>query len=246
MRMSSLIKLDNICKSFSGKSVLENVSLEAQAGELLVIIGPNGSGKTTLLRLIDLLETPDSGRILFQGNDVLSDPAMKDVTRMKIGMVFQQATVFDTSVYNNVAWTLRMRGSEDNSLGRSVENVLELVGLLTIKSQRARTLSGGEAQRLALARVMVYQPQLLLMDEPTANLDPYNVGVIEEVILRVNRDLGTTIIMATHNMFQARRLGREIALLLDGEIIETGSPEDIFEHPVDEKTSSFVKGEMVY
>ena len=244
--MDSVITVDNVSKTFFSRSVLENVNMDVRRGELLALIGPNGSGKTTLLRLIDLLEIPDSGRLLFEGSDVTYDPRKRNVARMRIGMVFQQPAIFDTSVYNNVAWTLRMRGSDGDSVDQRVRSSLEHVDLLKLRDQPAKTLSGGEAQRLAVARVMVCEPSLLLMDEPTANLDPYNVGVIEQAILKVNRDSGTTVIMATHNMFQARRLGKRIAFLLDGRIIETGPAHEIFEHPNDKKTRSFVNGEMVY
>jgi tungstate transport system ATP-binding protein len=118
--------------------------------------------------------------------------------------------------------------------------------LLDLAHQRARTLSGGEAQRVALARAIVLRPDVLLLDEPTANLDPYNVGLIEEIIQRRNREQGTTLVLVTHNVFQAKRLAHRVALMLEGSIVEVTDVETFFESPEDPRTAAFVRGEMVY
>jgi tungstate transport system ATP-binding protein len=112
--------------------------------------------------------------------------------------------------------------------------------------QQARTLSGGEAQRVALARAMILQPDVLLLDEPTANLDPYNVGLIEDIVRSLNREQGTTIVLVTHNVFQAKRLAHRVALLLEGQVVEIGDVETFFQSPRDPRTAAFVRGEMVY
>ena len=116
----------------------------------------------------------------------------------------------------------------------------------SLAQSQARTLSGGEAQRVALARAMVLRPDVLLMDEPTANLDPYNVGLIERIVARLNQEVGTTLVLVTHNVFQARRLAHRVALLLDGRIVEVADTQDFFERPADPRTAAFARGEMVY
>ncbi|MBT3388787.1 MAG: ATP-binding cassette domain-containing protein, partial [Chloroflexi bacterium] len=120
------------------------------------------------------------------------------------------------------------------------------VGLSSLARQRARTLSGGEAQRVALARALVLRPEVLLMDEPTANLDPHNIGIIEEIAARLNREQGVTLVLVTHNIFQARRLAARVGFMLDGKLIETAAADKFFESPEDARTAAFVKGDMVY
>jgi tungstate transport system ATP-binding protein len=127
-----------------------------------------------------------------------------------------------------------------------VRAALEEVGLAELASARARTLSGGEAQRVALARAIVIEPEVLLLDEPTANLDPYNVGLMETIIRRLNEKHHTTLALVTHNVFQARRLAHRVAFLLDGRVIEVADVEAFFNHPRDPRTAAFVRGEMVY
>ncbi|MGB9660073.1 MAG: phosphate ABC transporter ATP-binding protein [Nitrososphaerales archaeon] len=242
----TILKLEGVSKSFSDKTVLRKVTFDVNEGEIVSIIGPSGSGKTTLLRLIDLLDYPTSGRIIFDGIDANSSESLRHSIRMKIGMVFQQPILFDTNVYNNVAYGLRIRGVEEEKIKERVKSSLNLVGLSGFDKRKAYTLSGGEAQRVAIARVIVYQPELILLDEPTANLDPYNVAIIEEIISKINRNFNATIIMATHNMFQAKRLGKKVVFLLDGEVVEIGKVDKIFEDPQDRRTKSFIKGEMIY
>jgi tungstate transport system ATP-binding protein len=147
-------------------------------------------------------------------------------------------------VWDNVAYGLRLRGQR--GVRTQVRAALEHVGLSALASQRARTLSGGEAQRVALARAMVLQPDVLLLDEPTANLDPYNVTLIEEIIQTLNRERGTTLVLVTHNVFQARRLAQRAALLLDGRLVEVADAEAFFQSPHDPRTAAFVRGDMVY
>ncbi len=144
----------------------------------------------------------------------------------------------------NVRYGLQLRGARNVSA--QTQAALEQVRLGDMANQRALTLSGGEAQRVALARALVLQPDVILLDEPTANLDPYNVGLIEEIVRTINKDLGTTIVLVTHNVFQARRLAHRVALLLDGRIAEVAETETFFTAPEDPRTAAFVRGEMVY
>jgi tungstate transport system ATP-binding protein len=152
--------------------------------------------------------------------------------------------LLNETVWNNVTYGLRLRGERD--LRARTEQALLDVGLDKLASQRARTLSGGEAQRVALARAMVLQPDVLLLDEPTANLDPYNVGLIEQIARQLNQEMGTTLVLVTHNVFQAHRLAQRVALLLEGKLVEVAPTEQFFNAPAEARTRAFVQGEMVY
>jgi tungstate transport system ATP-binding protein len=148
------------------------------------------------------------------------------------------------NVRDNVRYGLRLRGRRDTD--EAVERALEQVGLSGLSRQQARSLSGGEAQRVALARAMILRPDVLLLDEPTANLDPFNVGLIEKIISRVNQSEKTTMVLVTHNIFQARRLAHRVAFLMDGELVEIAGAASFFEAPEDARTKAFVAGDMVY
>jgi tungstate transport system ATP-binding protein len=152
--------------------------------------------------------------------------------------------LLDRSVWDNVTFGLRLRGRKD--AGETVQQAIEQVGLGALARQRSRTLSGGEAQRVALARAMVLHPDVLLLDEPTANLDPFNIGLIEGIARRMNQEQGVTLVLVTHNIFQARRLAGRIAFLMEGKVIEVAEAEQFFNHPVDPRTAAFVRGDMVY
>ena len=158
--------------------------------------------------------------------------------------VFQRPTLLRRSVYKNVAYGLQLRGQR--KADDQIHATLKRVGLDTLAQQPARTLSGGEAQRVALARAMILEPDALLLDEPTANLDPYNVSLIESIVTELNTTSATTLVLVTHNVFQARRLAHRVAFLLDGRIVEVNDVEAFFESPSDPRTCAFVNGEMIY
>jgi len=237
-----MIRVVKLSKSYPEKRVLLDLNFEVSKGEIFAIIGPSGVGKTTLLRIINMLEKPSEGEIYYNGRKIDWDNLM---LRRKMGMVFQNPTVFNSSVYENIAYGLKVRGLGGKIIKDRVEKALQIVGLEGFERKNALSLSGGEAQRTNLASVLVLEPELLLLDEPTANLDPTNVRLIEEAILRANREYGSTVILATHNMFQARRLAHKIMFLL-GRVIEIGGREEIFENPRNEITRAFIKGEMIY
>jgi tungstate transport system ATP-binding protein len=161
----------------------------------------------------------------------------------EITLVFQRPLVLDTSVERNIAYPLRLRGQHDNE---RVGHMLSLFGLEHLAQARARTLSGGEMQRVALARAMVMRPRVLLLDEPTANLDRHNVALIERALLELRAEYALTLVVATHNLHQAQRLASHTALLLDGELIEQGDTEQVLEQGRDERTRAFVNGGLVY
>lgn len=241
--MTSAYHLDHVTKQYNGRCVLRIDRLDVFHGEILGIIGPSGAGKSTLLRLLDFLEPPTSGTITF-GSYQTNGSAPPLSVRRQVTTVFQRPVLLNRSVTDNVAYGLRIRGQ--NRVYASVQSVLARVGLMGLARVPAHTLSGGEAQRVALARALVIEPQVLLLDEPTANLDPMNVEAIETIIRDMNEEQGTTIVLVTHNVFQARRLAHRVAFLLNGELMEAGPAQRLFESPVDPRTAAFVRGEMVY
>ncbi len=239
-----LIGIENICKSFGSKEVLKNVNLAINRGEIFALLGPSGAGKTTLLRILDFFEKPGSGAIVFDGMQLNFHDGKK--VRKMMSLLFQTPAVFNASVFDNVAYGLRVRGIDKMAIEKKVGDALNMVGLSGMEKQRARTLSGGEAQRMAFARAIVYEPKILLLDEPTANLDPANVAKIEEIIRRIRNDLGTTIVIATHNIPQVKRIADRAGILLNGELIEVNSIEGIFTAPQDVRSAAFLNGELVY
>ena len=243
--MSELVyQLRDVTKEYDGRCVLQVDHLDIRQGEIFALVGPSGAGKSTLLRLLNFLESPTSGCIRFMNADFTSSRPMPMKLIRRVTTVFQRPLLLNRSVRANVNYGLRLRGQRDS--GRRVEAALEDVGLEHMARQRARTLSGGEAQRVALARAIVLRPDVLLLDEPTANLDPYNVGLIEDIVQGLNREQGITLVLVTHNVFQAKRLAHRVALLLEGQVVEVSDVETFFESPRDARTAAFVRGEMVY
>ena len=224
-----LIEIRRLFKSFGLSEILKGINLDVEEGRVLALIGPTGSGKTTLLRLIDLLDKPTEGNIFFNGCDIcyLSSKEKLKIRR-KMGMVFQKPVMFSASVYENVSYGLKVRGKGNSRL--EIQGALEEVGLSGYESRDAATLSGGEMQRIALARAMVIKPEVLLLDEPTANLDLRSAYAVDELIKR-QANCGRTVIMASHNMTECRKLANKVAVLVDGRITRTGKPEEILSEP---------------
>ncbi|MCL0053092.1 phosphate ABC transporter ATP-binding protein [Dehalococcoidales bacterium] len=240
----SLIEARSLYKRYGEKEALKNININIEKGEVLAIIGPTGAGKTTLLYLLDLLEMPTSGRIYFDGVDVTQPGKVRLEARRRMAFVIQKPVVFNTSVYDNIAYGLKWRGVEKSSLRHRVNSILEMVNLSADKNRNARTLSGGEAQRVAIARAIAIEPEVLLLDEPTANLDPISTSRIEGLITNIIHQFDTTIIMATHDMAQGQRLADRISVLINGEILQTGSPTEIFTSPRSREVAEFVRGKQ--
>lgn len=238
--MAVLQKLRHITQEYDGKIALNDVNLDVRDGEVLSIIGPNGAGKTTLLRIMALLDRPVKGDIFYKGVKVRKSNTSR--LKGKITMVFQRTVLFNASVFENVAYGLKLRGYPSDEVKRKVERVLELVGMEKFSDRRAKTLSNGEQQRVVIARALALEPELLLLDEPTANLDPASTAIVENLIRKLKNN--TAVVVTTHNLFQARRLPDRVACLLEGSLIDVGKTEDIFKHPKDERTRKFISGKL--
>lgn len=240
-----LIETVAVSHRYGPRQVLRNIDLKVERGEVLAVIGPNGAGKSTLLRLIDLLEKPSSGNIYFAGMDVTGAGKRQLEVRRRMALVLQKPVVFDASVYDNIACGLKWRSQTSHQIRGRVEHLLELVKLSPFRDKNARTLSGGEAQRVALARAVAFQPEVLLLDEPTANLDPVSAIKMEELIHNIFQQYHTTIIMATHDLAQGRRLANTVAVLVNGEIIQAGRAEEVFGSPLSQEVAEFVGFENI-
>lgn len=235
-----LLRVERLQHSYGKAEILRNIDIGIKRGEAFVIIGPTGSGKTTLLRLVGLLEKPTSGSIYFNGHRVSDSEGQRLTIRRRMAMVSQKPTVFNASVYDNAAYGLRVRKEKGDSLHRKVMNALETVGMAGYEKRNARTLSGGETQRVALARAIIIQPELLLLDEPTANLDPVSTSHIEKLVTDVIKKSDMTVLMSTHDMYQGQRLADRMGVLIGGEIPQMGSPDEIFNSPQSKKIAQFV------
>ena len=226
-----------------GSFTLQIHNLDIHAGEMFGLLGPTGAGKSTLLRLLAGLTSEDRGELVFENQPYAShDLAL--ATRRRITLVHQRPLLLTGSVRYNVEYGLRLRGQQART--DRVNTVLDQLGLAQFALQSAQTLSGGQTQLVALARALVIEPDVLLLDEPTAHLDPAHVAVVEEAIHQVREVRSMTVVWATHNLFQARRVANRTALLLNGQLVEVAQTEDFFTKPSDSRAADFVQGRMVY
>ncbi len=245
MTREIIYHLANLTQRYNDRTVLQIKQLDIYTGEILAIVGPSGAGKSTLLRHLNFLETALHGTVTFE-NMTFADSLPPLATRRKITTVFQKPMLLNRSVADNVAYGLKLRGQNKQSTRQRVEAALEQVGLSDLASMSAKNLSGGEAQRVALARALVVEPTVLLMDEPTANLDPYNVKLIEKIMVEANQKQDTTIVLVTHNTLQAKRVAHRTALMLAGCLIEVDDTKTFFTTPNDPRTTAFVQGDIIY
>jgi tungstate transport system ATP-binding protein len=234
-------QLANVSQKLGKSFQLRVDNLEIPRGQVTALVGPTGAGKTTLLRLLTSLQKPDEGSIELDGTPIGS--ALPLAALRQITMVHQRPLLIDGSVEQNVAYGLRARGRGTEP---QVKEILERLGLDALTKQDARSLSGGQSQLVALARALVLEPRVLLLDEPTANLDPGYVGLVERVIDEIQKERMMTVVWATHNLFQARRVSQHVMLLLNGSVIEFGDTKAFFTSPADPRTAAFIEGKMVY
>ena len=219
------IRLDRVCKRFGRFTVLDDVTLDMPRGEATVVLGRSGTGKSVLLRHIVGLLAPDSGRVLVQGRDLsrLSASALAAVRR-QVGFLFQNAALFDSlTVGDNVAFPLRRHTRRpDSEIRARARDKLALVGLARDYDKLPAALSGGMRKRAGLARAMALDPAILLVDEPSAGLDPITSEEIDDLLVRVKAELGTTLVVVTHNIPSARRIGDTLVFLYEGRVLERG------------------------
>lgn len=226
--------LDNISFAVSGKTIIDRVSMEISAGPRTVILGPNGAGKSVLMRLCHGLLAPTSGSITWR--DAVNG-------RPRQAMVFQRPVMLRRSALANIAYGLKLSGVSPRERTLRARDVLDAVGLAGIAERPARVLSGGEQQRVALARAWVLGPEVLFLDEPTANLDPSATRDIETLIGQI-RAGGTKIVMTTHNLGQAKRVGDEILFLDHGRLVERAPVDRFFTKPASAEAEAFIRGEL--
>lgn len=245
------IALHNAFRKVDGHTLLTDVSLRFSEGKINLLVGPNGAGKTTLLRVCALLDPIQGGRLEISpalsssSSPVQSDPpgsAASNPADLGITMVFQRPLLFNRSVWENIAYPLRVRKKPRGEIKERVERVLEKAELETFASRKARSLSGGEAQRLALARAMVLEPKVLLLDEPSANLDPASRWRIEEMVRQMREEFGTTVVMTTHDLISAKRVGETLFFIHQGRVQGPYDPKTFFETPPTEEAKQFIEG----
>jgi polar amino acid transport system ATP-binding protein len=236
-----VIYVNNLYKNFGENHVLKGIDEHIEKGEVVVVIGPSGSGKSTFLRCLNLLETPTSGKITFEGKDITSKETNIDKMREKVGMVFQHFNLFPhKTVCENICLApTKVKGSSKNEAKKTAETLLQKVGLVDKIYAYPASLSGGQKQRIAIARALAMNPDVMLFDEPTSALDPEMVGEV----LTVMKDLaseGMTMVVVTHEMGFAREVGDRILFMDEGKIIESGTPEEIFRNPQNSRTIDFL------
>lgn len=246
MNNQDAIGIIGLTKHYNNKEVLRVEKMSVRKGSITGIIGPSGAGKSTLLRILNLLESPSGGRVSYFERAVPSSQGESMALRRKMTMVFQKPALLNMTVYDNIAFGLRARKLPERQTADRVAAVLETIGMTSQSRQNAKTLSGGEAQRVAFARAVVLEPEILFLDEPTANLDPANVELLERMVAQLNREHGTTVLIVTHNLFQAQRLAQETAFFYQGSLVEAGDTQQIFTAPQSEQTRAFVEGKMIY
>ncbi|MBY0269196.1 MAG: phosphate ABC transporter ATP-binding protein [Burkholderiales bacterium] len=233
------LELQELTFTAGGAQIIRGISARIEAGPRSVILGPNGAGKSVLMRLCHGLLTPSSGRIVWHGAHGGKSVDM----RRHQAMVFQRPVMLRRSALANVMYGLKLAGKSRSQAELRAMDVLEVVGLAQHAQRPARVLSGGEQQRLALARAWALGPDVLFLDEPTANLDPASTQDIEHIINAIHAS-GTKIIMTTHNLGQARRLGDEILFISNGRLMEHTPIDRFFKAPTSAEAASFIKGEI--
>ncbi len=247
-----LLKIESITKKFLKKNqkeitVLSDISLSVEKGTCVAIIGPNGSGKTTLLRVLGLLEPPTSGRLFYKSKEITNLSKKETIEhRRKLAFVRQKPVVLRASVFDNIAYGLRVRMYREEGILRRVTQMIDQVGLKGFEKKNARSLSGGEMQRVAIAMNFVLDPEIYLLDELSANLDSSNIKLVETLITNLKKNPEKTIILSTHDPIEAIRFADRVVVLNKGKIAQIGPPSEIFRNPKDEYTAQFLGFENIF
>ena len=228
------ITISNLRKSYDDRQVLDAKEGRVRNGSRTAIVGPNGAGKSTLLKIIAGLESPDEGTVLYNGNN--------QFPQMDVTLVFQKPYLISSTVEKNIAYPMKLRGFSPEQIEKRITELTEELNLSGFRKQKSWKLSGGETQKVALARALSFRPKLLLLDEPTANIDPYTTSEIERMLLSIT---DTTIIIVTHNLAQAKRVCDDIIMLHEGQIVETGRAAEVLTAPKSEKARRFIEGELL-
>ncbi len=236
--MSPLLQLSNLRVRRDGQMVLDIEDLSVERGEVLAIVGPNGAGKSTLFLVLARLLRADEGQVFFEGRPTNS---LHDLEyRRQIALVLQESLLMDMSVYENTALGLKFRSKSGVEIQERVNHWLDRLGIVHLSERPARKLSGGESQRVSLARAFVLQPTLLLLDEPFTSLDaPTRVHLLED-LMSVLTETKMTTIFITHDLQEALRLATRMAVILNGRIEQSGTPQDVFDKPVNEGDARFL------
>ena len=228
------LEIKKLVRDYGTKRVLDLEGVIIEKGTRTAVIGPNGAGKSTLLNIVSRIDSASEGGVFYESED----PRL-------VTQVFQQPYMLRTSVERNIQYPLRLRNWPEDRMKQRSDELMEELGLLDLRNQKAWKLSGGETQKVALARALSFQPSLLLLDEPTANIDPATTAEIEEMLLKINQEEGTTILFVTHNLAQARRVCNRLLFLDKGKLVESGDCQSILQNPAEEKTRRFIAGELL-
>lgn len=241
INQNSLITVEKLEKSFHKLKALDNITTEIKKGEVVVVIGPSGSGKSTFLRCLNLLETPTSGRICFEGTDITDKKTNINIHRQKMGMVFQHFNLFPhmTILKNMIIAPMKLQKKSQEEASKLAIELLDKVGLADRANAYPSQLSGGQKQRIAIVRALCMKPEVMLFDEPTSALDPEMVGEVLEVMKELARE-NMTMVVVTHEMGFAREVATRVIFMADGRIVEEGTPKEIFEEPKSERLKTFL------
>ena len=236
-----MIRVCNLQKNFGKLQVLKGINIHVKKGEVVVVIGPSGSGKSTFLRCLNLLEEPTSGEIYFQEVSITSKKNDIDTQRQKMGMVFQQFNLFPhMTILENITFSpIKVKKLSKEAAEKLAYELLKKVGLEDKANNYPPQLSGGQKQRIAIVRALAMQPDVMLFDEPTSALDPEMVGEVLEVMKGLAKD-GMTMIVVTHEMGFAKEVGSRVIFMDNGNIVEDGTPEEVFNKPTNERTKEFL------
>ncbi|MBU5312789.1 amino acid ABC transporter ATP-binding protein [Tissierella carlieri] len=237
-----MIKVKNLYKKFGNLDVLKGIDEDIKKGEVVVIIGPSGSGKSTFLRCLNLLENPSSGDIMFEGKSITDKNTDINKVREKMGMVFQQFNLFPhlTVLENITIAPIKVKNITSKEAEKIAMSLLKRIGLEDKAYNYPNQLSGGQKQRIAIIRALAMSPDLMLFDEPTSALDPEMVGEVLDVMQSLAKD-GMTMIVVTHEMGFAKEVGDRVIFMDDGRIVETGTPDKIFNNPEHPRTQDFLR-----